>query len=391
MTITASALERISRCPASEALPHVKRQGEWASRGTAIHSFLEMVASGMGAAYAISKTPPEHQEACAILALEDLPAGSPGSYAAEVALAFDVETFACRELGRGLGRDYAAAGLKPTEIAGTADCIGVSDDAVVVLDYKSGYAYQAADSHQMRFLGMAAGMAYGKSKAHLLTLVLHDDQVIRLAYSLCSLDFAKVAVEVKELLARVEAIKASGRPHEHLSIGTWCRHCPAMTSCSAQVGMIRELARHEASPKSAADIASQLTVHEASITWGKIKAAKVLIERLDEAVRLFAANNPVPIGGNRYLGMKEKAVESLEGGCVHKVIKDKFGVEAADSVVTMSATKSGIDEFLRTRAASTGEKMSALKKDVLDAVRALGGAKTRTSQSVIEYTAKGEA
>lgn len=387
--ISASSLGRIAACPASEALPHASRETEWSSAGTTIHAFLE-ACSTVGLAAALESVPAEYHDACAVIALENLPHGKPGSYASEVAFAFSVDTFECRELGRNLKRDYASAGLKPNEIAGSADVIGLTENGVVIADIKTGYQFQAADSWQMRFLGMAAALTYDKQEAHLLTLIVHDDDVMTLHHHLSAVDFGSIAMEIAEVLNKVGMAKQLAVTKNlnalPFTTGPHCRYCPAFAYCPAQVSLIKDLVRDDTpNAMTAADIAAALTTTQAAAAWTKLKAAENVVDRLKEAIKLYALNNDVALPNGMVLGVVEREVESLDGGVVHRVVTARHGKDVADTVVTMEATKAAIKEAVRKIAAGTGGKMSHLEKAILDDVRDLKGSKIKTSRQVREH------
>jgi RecB family exonuclease len=377
--ISASQLGRIAACPGSEHLPHVERTSDAGTLGTVIHKFLEDCCNA-GMAEALAAVPAEHQEACALLGLESLPVSQrDGRWAAEVALAFNVETFAARELGRGKARDYSSAGK--ADLPGTADVIGIAESAVVVIDYKSGHSYQEADSWQMRFLGMAAALAYGKESAVCVTLLVRPgEEPVHLRYDMDAFAIAQTATDVAALVKRV------GLASHDFSIGDHCRWCPAFAYCPVQTANIRLLAS-DTGELTPTDMAAQLTPEGARGAWAKIKAAKVAIERIDEAVRLYAERQPIDIGGGKWLGLKAKTTESLDGGVVRAVLTRQYGLETADAAVKLSATKTALDDALKPIALAKGIPLSKIKAEALAAIGAAGGVKTRESASVVEYKA----
>lgn len=380
--VTSSQLGRIAACPASQALPHVNRESKWSKAGKAVHAFLEDCSNSGSAGDALNRVPTEFHDLCAMIALETLPHSEKGGYAAEVAFAFNVDTFSARELGRSIGREYVKHGLDPErEIGGSPDLVGVAENAVVVADLKTGYGWQTPDSWQMRANGAMAALAYQKDEAYMLTLIVHGDETVRLYGHMNAFEIADVARDMAGVFERAH----SGIADNVFTIGEHCRYCPAMSFCPAQTKLVKDLALSAASPLTSADMAAQLTPESAREAWTKLKAAKGAIEAIDQAVRLFARQAPIDLGGGKWLGTKTKTTEVMDGGATLKVLRDKYGPEIADAVVEMTATKTRLKDAMREVAAKNGSKIAALEAEVIDAVRAIGGIRSRTVEEIREY------
>ena len=376
--ISASALSRVRSCPGSEHLPHARRENEHATTGTILHKFLQDC-NEVGLAEALSRVPAEHRPACALIGLESLPVTDGTKYAAEVAFAFCVDTFTAREIGRGLNRDYSSC--KPSEIPMTADVVGLCEDAVLVADYKTGWSWQEPDSLQLKANCVAAAGAYRKPKAVAITVIVHPGaDPVYLRHDMDEVALAQAAVE----LAHVVTQSRKAGPHD-LTTGAHCRYCPALSYCPAQVKLVKDLAMSAASPLTPADMAAQLTPQSAREAWLKLKAAKSAIDKIDEAIRLFATTTPVDLGNGKWLGPKASTTESLDAGKAMHFLKEKYGDDAANAVCELKATKSALEDWIKVTAVAKGKKASEIREEVMAGLKDAGAIRTKASESVTEY------
>ncbi len=379
--ITASGLARVQACPGSVHLQQARFTSEYSAIGTEIHAFLERCANGMAVADSITATPKEYRDVCAIVALENLPQMKAGQWAAEVTFAFDFTAHTAREMGRGLNRDYS--GLTACEMAGTADVAGVSDDCVVVIDSKSGFSRHEADAIQLRWLGMAAALAWGKDKAICITsLIRPGEEPVYLRHDMDGMDIAVTAHEITRIIGRANKAKPTD-----LSVGVHCRFCPSVPWCGAQTNGVIALAK-ESTALTPQDLAAGLTTEKAAKAWGMLKAAKYAIDNMEAACRLYAERNPFLLANGKTLGPHETTRESLDGGVCFRAIKDLHGQEVADKAAEIKTSKSRIEAALRPVALAKGVPLSGLNKEVLERIRKLGGSTTHTSVTVGEHTQK---
>lgn len=383
--LTASALARIEACPSSYNLPQFGHLSEASKSGVALHKFMEDCCT-MGSSMALENVPPEYLEACQILALEDLPVFKPGAFAAEVAFAFDLTTYSCRELGRGIGREYIEHGAHPTnDVCMSADVVGVTDNDVVVIDWKTGWTAVEPSSLQLRALGMAALTAYGKARAHILIYRLRDGEVSHLSGVLDAMD----AGVVMEEIAHIERTAINAGTSQ-LVTGTQCKFCPALPGCPAQAALVNALSLEGGSALTAADVAATLTVDKVRRAWAVFKAAEYAVERGKEACKLFAATTPCELDNGKVLGPVETEKESVDAGVVHKLLAKDYGVEVADSVVEMAVTKTDLNAALKAQAVARGTPYAPMKEAFYDKIRDAGGSRVRTTTSVREHSAKKE-
>src|SRR5262245_1070432 len=103
--ISASALHRIAKCPASAVLPQSHEETAAGERGTAIHKFREDCFR-IGRAKALELVPGNYRATCEALQMSVLEHLDATQYAFEVAFAYNPATDTARELGRGQGRKY---------------------------------------------------------------------------------------------------------------------------------------------------------------------------------------------------------------------------------------------------------------------------------------------
>lgn len=379
MTLTASAMSRAMMCAASCALPQVREEREDATRGTALHEYLANV-STMGLA-ALALVPEEYRADCEALDLERLPVGA-GQWAAEVALAFHVPSGTARELGLGLARDYTAA--RDGEVCGTADVVGLTEDAAAVVDFKSGWSDlgEAASLPQLRFLALAAARAYGKSKA--LVAIAPLDRGASWGFmelDAVELDVIEAEVVRVRLAVSIAAAEISQGRTPRLSVGSWCRLCPAWASCPAQGALVRRMASEPTELER--DIMTALTPESAAKAYGRIKAARAMLGRVESALYAWAALNPIPLGDGQVLGMVETSKEELDGAVTRRVLAERYGQAVADAAVEWHATKSAMKEALR--AVAPKGKLGATEKEALGAIREAGGVAVKTSTGVKEH------
>lgn len=210
--ISASSLDRVIACPASEALEHGPDVGtKYAADGNDAHARLaEMVRT-------------------CTLPTELATYG--GGYRAEVAYAYSPATDSARELVSNGPRDYSDA--KPGEICGTVDAIG----AAHVVDWKTGFfpAAKAAENAQLAIFALIANRIEGHDDV-LCELVYVKPKTLELRYvDGASIDIFAIdalASSLKELPARIaeqREMVTLGKKTELAPADRRCRYCPAVT------------------------------------------------------------------------------------------------------------------------------------------------------------------
>lgn len=381
--ITMSRLPIVVPCPSSWALPHVTTEaGAPAKRGSAIHAFLAAV-SEIGREKALASVPEEYQDACEAIDTERLPT----HLAPEVAFLLDLETGEAEELGRDIDRRYPAD-LGPMQIVGTADLVGIDEgsDAVVVYDYKTGWAAQEeAGLHwQIKSLALAAARAYGQSAARIG--IIRVPETGRPSYDVAELDafdLDAIEAELRRTLEKVaqarEAVEAGRTPDVHM--GSHCRHCPAAYSCPGQVGLLRAVA---VSPDVAEPALDELTPELAAEAYRRSQRIEEMLKRLRAQLEGVATRAPIPLGNGRELGPVTMRREKLFADVALPILREHYGEGVAKSAVELTTSKSAIRDALRPYAKRIDAKITHLEKEALELIRAADGVQVTESTRIAE-------
>jgi hypothetical protein len=384
VSISASALPRISRCPASAVLPQVQSTSEEAEWGTVAHAFLADAVTN-GRADALPRVPEAHREQCEGLDLSWL---NIGQWAAEVAFALNVATGEARELGRDTGRSYR--GLLADEVPGTADLVGITGDAIVILDAKTGQAVDAAAKNwQLKFLAVCAARVYGKSKAVVGLVYLRDERAYIDRAELDALDLDDAVGELVDILDRVDVarIKVKAGQVPDVSEGLWCKHCPAFAACPAK----RDLALALAGNPPAELQLGMLTPTTAGVAWSKLVEAKQLLGKVEAAVKAAVAEyGEVPLPDGRVLREVATERESIDGEKAWQALANLYDRDMADVFTERSTSKAHIRRVLSEIAKGSGQSLAVLERDAIKAIRKAGGIHTKTTRSVREVKGDSE-
>ncbi len=353
---TFSAIERADACPPSVSLPQAASSSPFAARGTAIHAYLADPCHDLDA------VPEEHRAACAAIQLDRIPAGV--EWAHEVTLCYDPETDTGRELGRDLGRDYS--GARPTEYVGTLDVIGLTPDAAVVYDFKSGHGSvtSAAENMQLRVGALAACRAYGRDKAIVGIVYLRDEEPV---FDVAELDSLEIEITAAQLRRLTRKLSSEQPPTE----GEWCRYCPAIAHCPPKVSLLRAACGE---PES---LSFAITPENAAKAYAAWKRADDVLGSLKKALVAFAESTPIDLGGGKVYGPKASTSEKLDPLVVEAVLTKLYGPEVARQAVELKATKASV------------ERATGKKKEPLEAIRAAGGATTTSTVRVCEHAGSG--
>jgi CRISPR/Cas system-associated exonuclease Cas4 (RecB family) len=239
---SASILDRVLECPASNLLPqtaplhpNAKAAGDF---GTAVHAVLEGVE-------------PEQQYK---EELEDLPIAKTVAplcqpHNKELAMVWRGEDGKCEVLGNGLGRDYGVLG--PKDVTGTADVVLTGYRTVEVIDYKTGKSIpDPEESAQLKHLALMAVKALRPAAEVVVGVfqrvridgrkkqadrwVVKDEVAVfdRVTLDLHERRLKKALVEAEKAKAAID----SGETPE-VKEGKYCFFCPARLECPAKKGM----------------------------------------------------------------------------------------------------------------------------------------------------------
>jgi len=238
-TFTASSIARVSACPASEALPHVRTAtSPEAARGVAAHEYLYRLHNGELREQILAEVPEAHREYCASIELRPVPGA-----VAEVAVAYDVLTRTARLLDV-TGRAYGA--LRDSEIAGTCDLFvpASSERATTVVDWKTTHDIEGVRRYvpQLEFYALAFARAHRLSRIR-YEIVAIDEQGKAHYPIQCELDFEDLGViasRVEQAWRASRAQIAAAAEHTRSTVAPWvpsvtegdhCRYCPAWRAC----------------------------------------------------------------------------------------------------------------------------------------------------------------
>ena len=376
--LSMSALNRAEKCPASAVLPGVTRVKDEipkgkvspATRGTVAHDYLKNVPL-LGVAGALEAAEPQFREGLEAIDVASLPACEPEAFIPEVGLAWDWEADTGRELFRGdSSRDYS--GVKPTEICGTVDSLGLTADAVLIADYKTGYRWlgPAAESLQLLGYALAACRAYGRSRAHVRFLRINDaGDVLPIKADLDFLDLEAAAARIRAIVSAVReagGLVDAGKP-VRFTEGEHCRFCDVFKVCPAktqlalavgnQVGLMPPVLNIENFPE-------VLQRYEA--------AAKVL-DKVKESLDDFARLEAVPLGDGSFFGAVEEKKETIDPVKGAALLGQHFDAELAASCVeqTPELTKVSLERQLKrwVEAHPEGPKVTPLMKATVEMLR----------------------
>lgn len=326
---TASGLDRALKCSGSMVLPRVNQEGsKAATRGTVIHRFIEEARTiGRPAALANIEDDELRQQA-AVVDLESLPVGAES----ELAIAYSPGTGEARRLELKGAREYPDM---PGFLMGTGDLLGVADEYVVALDFKTGLqTVSAKQSSQLKFLALAAAVLAEKKKARVALLFLNENGSWRRDEAEFDMkELGEFANELREMMGRAEA--AANDVNEGrvppLATGPHCRYCKSVTFCPAQAGLVRSLV------PTLGDINSaivNMTPEERGVAYLKYKQAEDLMKQIGSAFTVMAEADPIPLPGGMLLKrtMSSRSTASKDAAAF---ILERFNAQTLLGCVTV--------------------------------------------------------
>lgn len=358
MSFTASSLSRALHCDGSIVLPRAENYSEWAEFGSSDHAELADFAN----------LPPQIAKHVPLRARS------------EVKLAFDVETGKGRIIGYGADRVYGVLG--DHEIAGSADVLGEDGDAVVIADFKTGYAdvEPAATNPQLAFYALCAARALGKERAIVRVLYTkfgHCDEA-----TLDALDLADFAAQLRALHDRARRLRADTATTRE---GAWCRHCASKHACPSKNALLVQIAEH-----------GLAVAGDAAMTPERARAGYEQIVRIEQLVRdarkrletFIDDQGPIDLGDGRMFGRYVRnGNERLDGSVAVRAIAEVVGEDVATEfeaiAIERKTTKAAIERAAKQLAAAKGTAGRVIKR-----IRELGGATNAPeSMPIGEYTA----
>lgn len=364
--ITASALPRLLACPSSFALARAENHSEWADLGNEEHEDLSDLAN----------------------LPDDLKIYVPDGARSEVKLSYDTLTDEGRVIGEGSGRDYGVVG--PYAIVGSTDVIGQVDDAVVIVDWKTGYndVEPASTNGQLHYYALAAARALGLDRAIVRVVYTKKSAANRLdEYELDALELAGFAARLRQLfVSTAERLKqkSSGAILETRE-GSWCRYCPGKAHCPSKNALLVQIG----SKGLAASGDSHMTPARAADAYREVMLVEQLVKdakkRLETHVNEFG---PIDLGDGRMYGRYQRpGKESLDAQTAIVAIREVVGEQAAEFesiAVERKVSKAAIERAAKQLVAKGATKVAT---NVIKRVRELGGSKRGDEYPIGEYLA----
>lgn len=388
---SSSSVQRAMACPASTALPQVGHVGsEDQSRGIAVHAFIADV-KALGRAEALERCPKRWRLYCESIPLDDLHLER---FLPEPAFALNVTTGKVRLLGQNIGREYVKHGGDPeNEIFCTPDGVGISEDAVYVVDWKSGMAYvpRPVENWQIRVGSICAATYYQKQQAvgeitHLPQSPTDDPWRQRDTFDLLQIDgWLEELLEAVPVWRAAQAAEREGRPLAVVT-GSHCQFCPCVASCPATGALMRTFAGLDP-----AKGLGELTPETAKLVREQFQRHKQVMEMVDAALKAYASSQPIPTStAGKFYGLRTVEREELDPRIVFDLVREQYGEEFARKAVSWEATKTGLEEVAREIAAATGSSSRETMRGLLAAIRERGGSRTLPQQQYREFKPKGE-
>jgi len=260
--------------------------------------------------------------------------------AAEVAFAYHVADGTARVMTKAHARDYSDA--RPGELFGTADLILRDGDRLVVVDFKTGAKAKekgAADTFQMRFLGLAAARCYEAAEVDIVLLHVDEGGAYPDGATLTAWDLDDTADELRSLAASLAAPSVP-RPGPHCT-GMYCpivSECPATKAAMAAVDKAAALRFPMSVEIASAEHAADVRV--------RLKMVREACDAIDGAVKdWIRANGPVPVGDGRFYGIVQcDGRESVDLGAPEAlaVFRREMG-DKAEAALDVSTSKAAIE------------------------------------------------
>ena len=332
---SASNHPRVMNCPASAVLPQIRDTGPAAERGIGVHEYIPRAMVDRDAALAMC--PDSIRTLCEQIDLGDVPMGEH-----EVQMSYD-------------------------GWPGRADVIEQAKKGTIVWDYKTGKDVgPPAENKQLRTLAWLRARETGQELIGIGIIYIWTDGSLHRdgPYWLDTLELDVIENDLeklsKELAWDTERL-ADGDPIT-VKTGAWCRYCPALTSCPAQLSLVRRIAGNGLEGGSRADL----------YRW--LRALEDLVNKAKQAMALSAMDDPIDLGNGTCYGIKPGGGREYvtDPKLAYQALLKKFGSQAAiDSVSGVKMSKASIK-------ASVGVAG-------IEAVRAAGAITAKANERPEEY------
>lgn len=356
--IRPSELPRLAICPTSAALPRIDRVTARSERGSVVHAFLADYLKNGDSAY--ERVPDAYKADCFAIDTSKLPVGV-GSVGTEVHLSRN-----------GMG--------------GTTDVLGLTDVAVVLGDWKTGWTSQppAREHKQLLWYAIAAAEAYGKREAIVFIGGIRDDGRVWIDIAtLDCFDLDAAAAEIDEIIRRANQANAGDK----VTTGEHCKYCPAFANCPATKAVVGLLA---VDPRMIdEEVRIDLTPANAARAWDRIKLAERVIDDAKAALKTFAETvGPFDLANGNVVGPVETSRRSIDATIAQSVLEAAHGPEFARAAIRFEPSTSftAIKEALAPIAPKG--KLAGMQRAIETALDVAGAVKVSTGISVKEHKPK---
>jgi hypothetical protein len=396
--ITASAVERVMACPASEVLDHVQQDSVFSERGRAIHDFLEQLtlARGRGVSLELARKEAlelislEWRPVCEAIDVKRLPPLE--RFAPEYAMAWlPGPTEEYRALGAlASHRGYREAGLHDGWLAGTADliAIGVRDGVrvAVVGDWKSGWSKrtEARRNPQLLFLAKLAMAVFDCQAAEVFLVVVEEGVPPRVDHAcLGPFDIAVFTAELERSLEDVDTARriraANGQLRQ--AAGAHCTHCPAFVHCPAKRALISAIPTATALDLRRADEEDAQAIAE-RFEW--YQQAEAAMSRLKAAFREWALTRPITLSDGKVYGPVLVGNETIDGAAALELVR-RFAVRELDALEQRGGGKLEVPAKEIEGAFGFETSKTALAKVARHLAQMVGRPISRVEAELLEY------
>lgn len=295
--LTASSLADASRCPASHALPVVRRPGsEYATDGHSVHGYLAAAALDQDTAPLLEAMSPRARAMCQGIDTEALWSGLV-RLAPEASFRVDVDTGQVRILGYNLDRQYPARGRR--DIDGTTDLVTYDATAghPVILEYKTGRDVGPVECNmQLQFAAYCMLCLSGAPTVECRLVYVGSTPARVVTGRFSRGQRGGLRASMQRIWARVQATRALVRRGlvPDVQTGEACTYCEAKMHCPAYAGAVALLLGREP---------GWITREEAGEAWEQLRRAEAVIAETRGQLTALAAEQPLPLANGRELAM----------------------------------------------------------------------------------------
>lgn len=373
---TFSDLPRRFKCELTDVLPERKGWSPASLAGDARHAFFQKIAEllqpvdtgeagrpaytlELARELALTEADPFARKALEAIPLDALERLDLAHVAPEVALAYDVQTGECRELGRDLGRRYDEAGRRPTEIVGATDrLILIGQDGIGVGDYK-GRSHRTPPSEDPQFLAAAlvGSRVHGRRWAEIEVIREIDGELFHRRELVDQVALDRFELELQDLAARIREnvaayVESHGLDLPPATEGDHCTYCARFAYCPAKNAIARAVigGDHEELLRVVKEGAALITPENAGMLRRLYSEGKKRLEELGEALQTYARQTPFRLEDGRMYGVVPDAEERElgDGDLVRQVVAEVLeDAKAAELVVKKDAAFGRIDAAIK--------------------------------------------